>query len=258
MKTGGSSWNWSTLQRPQEQGAAGIQVHGRLESPAGDQAGLPFARCAGFAAGRNRIGRPTSGTISGLLTYGIAYSLDGQPPKEIVLGANMPGKAASTMPGNWFRSSRCGTARPVALRITSSPTTPAPTANRGRTSSDMFFCEVRPFEEIFRQGERRPAASLLGPRPGSRQAGRIAKAGHQRHLEIGSPRDPTEPTAEFAERRRPGYSDGQLEALSLADELEAEAEHAPNCAATWKRHASRSSRRSSSCNRPSMGRPFRR
>ena len=65
-----------------------------------------------------------------------------------------------------------------------------------RTSGDMFFAEVRPFEEIFRQGEQPPSGSAEneeqegpGQCPGQRSAGGAAKGNHQRHLETDPARD---------------------------------------------------------------------
>ncbi len=52
-----------------------------------------------------------------------------------------------------------------------------------RASSDMFFAEVRPFDQIFRQGEQPPAGSaeMRGPagrpeRAGSRPARRARRS----------------------------------------------------------------------------------
>ena len=67
-----------------------------------------------------------------------------------------------------------------------------------RASGDMFFAEVRPFEEIFRQGEQPPGGSAesrarrAAERPAGRPARRAPEADHQRHLEADPPRDPSE------------------------------------------------------------------
>ena len=65
-----------------------------------------------------------------------------------------------------------------------------------RASGDMFFAEVRHFEEIFRQGEQPPAdrprtksRKAAGNAQRGRPAGRAAEGDHQRHLEADPPRD---------------------------------------------------------------------
>jgi hypothetical protein len=62
-----------------------------------------------------------------------------------------------------------------------------------RTDGDMFFAEVRPFEELFRQGDNASAnqqqsQQSQGPRASgmAEELGELAKEDHHRHLEYDS------------------------------------------------------------------------
>jgi len=83
---------------------------------------------------------------------GISYSMAGQPAKDVVIGRNLTGKdrAAVSQTIRWSSWRRAG---PVAsYHIWAEDI--GPDGKVRRTLGDMFFAEVRPFEQIFRQGEQ--------------------------------------------------------------------------------------------------------
>ena len=62
-------------------------------------------------------------------------------------------------PSTCSTSSRCRPCPTSSSPTSSGPRTSAPTASPAAPTGDMFFAEVRPFEEIFRQGEQPPSGS---------------------------------------------------------------------------------------------------
>ena len=85
-----------------------------------------------------------------------------------------------------------------------------PDGEKRRTSGDIFFAEVRHFEEIFRQGEAPPesgagrAATAAAARrwPAGREARRVAEAGHRRDLDAHPPRNGPGTKRRFRRGRR--------------------------------------------------------
>ena len=94
----------------------------------------------------------------GIVRHGLSYSMAGDEPREIVL----PAAAAKTRrlsPEHMLDfESLHGRSRP-ALTYFFWAEDIGPDGQPRRTSGDMFFAEVRPFEEIFRQGEQPPSGS---------------------------------------------------------------------------------------------------
>ncbi len=89
----------------------------------------------------------------GLRRYGVSYSMAGQPPKEMVLGENVAGRqkqAAQHLIA--FESLQAEPDQLLSYYFWAEDS--AADGTPRRTSGDMFFAEVRPFEEIFRQGEQ--------------------------------------------------------------------------------------------------------
>ncbi|QOV88291.1 DUF4175 family protein [Humisphaera borealis] len=89
----------------------------------------------------------------GVKRVGMSYGIAGQPPKDVVLAEGVAAK------------DRKDVAHTVALEKMSAEPDQllsyylwvednGPDGKIRRTSGDMFFAEVRPFEEIFRQGEQ--------------------------------------------------------------------------------------------------------
>jgi uncharacterized membrane protein YqjE len=106
----------------------------------------------------------------GIHRYGVSYSLAGQPLTEATLGEKAPAKE------------RRESVHVLALEsLAAEPDhllsyyfwaeDHAPDGSVRRTAGDMFFAEIRPFEEIFRQGEQ-PTASEQMQQQGSQNAQR--------------------------------------------------------------------------------------
>ncbi len=88
----------------------------------------------------------------GVRAYGIAYSLGGAEPTLLKLGENVPAKDKRNFM-HLLRLEELG-AKPdqlVAWFVWADDV--GPDGEPRRTASDMYFAEVRPFEEIFRQSE---------------------------------------------------------------------------------------------------------
>ncbi len=88
----------------------------------------------------------------GLKTYGLAYNLAGQETKMIELGRST--KANEKRAFNYLVKLEELGAQPdqlVSYYLWADDV--GPDGNVRRTTSDMFFAEVRPFEEIFREGQ---------------------------------------------------------------------------------------------------------
>lgn len=174
----------------------------------------------------------------GLQTYGIAYSLDGEAPKELALGQKTGPKERLDV--RHLLSFEQFAAQPdQLLSYYFFADDVGPDGQVRRTSSDMFFCEVRPFEEIYRQGEAPP-----GSQPGQEAAGNeVDKLAELQKQTISATwkviRRETgpEPTAELA-KDAPVLLAGQQEVLSLADKLEAKLSSAESLAHlnTARRH----------------------
>ena len=94
----------------------------------------------------------------GLVRHGLSYSMAGREPREIVL----PGATAKTRqlrPEHMLDFESLKAAPDQLLTYFFWAEDIGPDGQPRRTSGDMFFAEVRPFEEIFRQGEQPPSGS---------------------------------------------------------------------------------------------------
>lgn len=103
----------------------------------------------------------------GLARVGVSYAIAGQPPVDVVLGENVPGK--QHRPVEHVIAFEQLAAEPDQLLsyfFWAEDIDPQGTPRR--TSSDMFFVEVRHFEEIFRQGEQ-PTDSQMAERQRQQQ-----------------------------------------------------------------------------------------
>ena len=89
----------------------------------------------------------------GLARTGLSYSTAGQPVQDVVLGRNQPAK--ERLPLAHLLSFEAMNAKPdqlVSYFFWAEDIGPGGEVRR--TSSDMYFAEVRHFEEIFRQGQQ--------------------------------------------------------------------------------------------------------
>ena len=106
----------------------------------------------------------------GLIRHGLSYSVAGRrAPRDRpeISGRRQTSKfSAEHLLDFEVASGPCPTS---SSPISSGPRTSAPTGSRGGTSGDMFFAEVRHFEEIFRQGEQPAGGSA---RTSNRRAAR--------------------------------------------------------------------------------------
>jgi hypothetical protein len=94
----------------------------------------------------------------GLIRHGLSYSMAGQAPREIVFkaqGANSRQARAEHLLD--FESMRAAPDQLVTYFFWAEDI--GPDGQGRRASGDMFFAEVRHFEEIFRQGEQPPGGS---------------------------------------------------------------------------------------------------
>ncbi len=91
----------------------------------------------------------------GLLAYGVSYTLPGNPPQETALGEPAPGNQRKTVEHRIaFEDLEAEPDQLLAYYFWAEDA--GPDGKPRRTMGDMYFAEVRHFEEIFRQGEQPP------------------------------------------------------------------------------------------------------
>lgn len=88
----------------------------------------------------------------GLRAYGIAYSLSGAEPTLLQLGEGAPAKDKRAF-SHVLRLEELGAAPDQLVAWFAWADDVGPDGEVRRTATDMYFAEVRPFEEIFRQGQ---------------------------------------------------------------------------------------------------------
>jgi hypothetical protein len=94
----------------------------------------------------------------GLVRHGLSYSMAGQEPREIILeGPGSLGRRKSAQHLLDFESFRAVPDHLVSYCFWAEDI--GPDEKLRRAAGDMFFAEVRHFEEIFRQGEQPPERS---------------------------------------------------------------------------------------------------
>ena len=141
----------------------------------------------------------------GLLRHGLSYRMAGGEPHEIVLPVTAA-KTRQLRPEHMLEFESLQPSPDQLLTYFFWAEDIGPDGQPRRTSGDMFFAEVRQFEEIFRQGEQPPSGSAeneeqegQGNAQASDQLAELQKANHQRHLEADPPRDGRKPTAKLAD-----------------------------------------------------------
>lgn len=105
----------------------------------------------------------------GLRGYGIAYSLGGAEPTLLQLGEGVPAKEKRQF-SHLLRLEELGAAPDQLVAWFVWADDVGPDGELRRNASDMYFAEVRPFEEIFRQGES-GGEEEGGQPPGGQQSG---------------------------------------------------------------------------------------
>lgn len=90
----------------------------------------------------------------GLVRFGVSVTAFGQPPTEVVLGEPVQPNVKKAQPDHLidFEALKAQPDQMVAYYFWAEDV--GPDGKRRRTSGDMYFAEVRHFEEIFRQGEQ--------------------------------------------------------------------------------------------------------
>ncbi len=119
----------------------------------------------------------------GLLKYGVGFGVAGQEPQFIELGQSAPARAKRQF--NYLISlEKLGVAANQAVTYFAWADDYGPDAQARRTFSDIFFAEVRPFEEVFRPDQSGSAES--GNQNGSQGGGdeRVRLAELQKQIVI--------------------------------------------------------------------------
>ncbi len=88
----------------------------------------------------------------GLKSYGLTYTVGGKEPKQLTLGENS-GPDEKKQLSYLLKLEELGVKPDDLISWFLWADDVGPDGKVRRTSSDMFFAEVRPFEQIFRQGE---------------------------------------------------------------------------------------------------------
>ncbi|HMC09818.1 MAG TPA: hypothetical protein VKH44_00955, partial [Pirellulaceae bacterium] len=91
----------------------------------------------------------------GVKRFGLSYSFSGQEPVDVVLGENAAARQKHDLV-HVIRLEELKAQPDDLLSYHFWAEDFAPDGSLRRTESDMYFAEVRPFEEIFRQGEQPP------------------------------------------------------------------------------------------------------
>ncbi|HUY91958.1 MAG TPA: hypothetical protein VMV10_24670 [Pirellulales bacterium] len=110
----------------------------------------------------------------GLKRFGLSYALAGDAPKEIVLGQEAAAKQRHEL-ADVIRFEELQAEPDQLLSYYFWAEDLDAAGKLRRTESDMYFAEVRPFEEIFRQGEQPPG----GQSQQQQQGGQNAQAAEQ-------------------------------------------------------------------------------
>jgi hypothetical protein len=97
----------------------------------------------------------------GVKRFGLSYSLSGQQPIDVVLGENAAARQKHEL-AHAIRLEELKAQPDDLLSYHFWAEDFAPDGSVRRSESDMYFAEVRPFDEIFRQGEQPPGGQQQG------------------------------------------------------------------------------------------------
>lgn len=92
----------------------------------------------------------------GVRRVGVTYSLAGQPPTDVVLAENVPAKDRRQV-AHTVALEKLGAKPDQLLTYHFWAEDDAADGSVRRTMGDLYFAEIRPFEEIFRQGQQSAA-----------------------------------------------------------------------------------------------------
>jgi hypothetical protein len=113
----------------------------------------------------------------GLIRAGVTYALAGEPPVDVVLTENAAARTRHEL-AHTIRLEELHAEPDQLLAYHFWSEDYGPDASVRRTSSDMYFAEVRPWDEIYRQGEQPPGgqqAQQQGQGQNAMQAEQLAK-----------------------------------------------------------------------------------
>jgi hypothetical protein len=106
----------------------------------------------------------------GVVKYGLAYSFSGNPEQEITLGESLSRGAKSAVE-HLIEFEKLKAQPDELLTYHFWAEDYGPDGNLRRTESDMYFAEVRPFEEIFREGQPPPEGQSQQQQQQQQQSG---------------------------------------------------------------------------------------
>jgi hypothetical protein len=163
----------------------------------------------------------------GVKRFGLSYALSGQEPVDVVLGEDAAARQKHEL-AHLIRLEDLKARPDDLLSYHFWAEDSAPDGGVRRTESDMYFAEVRPFEEIFRQGEPPPGGQQQqqSQSPAAMQAQQLAQL--QKEIinatwkvirrEISSKL--TEPFASDAEQIQLSQASALEQATALAEKLQ--------------------------------------
>lgn len=105
----------------------------------------------------------------GLKRFGLTYALAGGEPADVVLGENAAAKERREL-SHLIRFEDLKAEPDQLLSYHFWAEDSGPDGRPRRTESDMYFAEVRPFDEIFRQGQQPPGGSQQQQQQGAENA----------------------------------------------------------------------------------------
>lgn len=164
----------------------------------------------------------------GVLAYGIALGRAGSEPRCLELGREVPGQEKQAFRHLWAIEEEGADPDALFTWFTWAEDL-GPDGQRRRTTGDLYFAEIRPFEEIFRQGEDMSGGeqeeSSSAPSGSAQQVGELAELQKQiinatwkLHREV-----PTEMTAGFRDDMktvRASQSDALEQARAAAQQAQ--------------------------------------
>ncbi len=110
----------------------------------------------------------------GLRSFGLTYTVAGQEPKTLVLGESTKPNEKRQF-NHLLKLEELGVVADQLLSWFIWADDTGPDGEARRTSSDMYFAEVRPFEEIFREGQSQESQSSEQQPPQGNEATKLAE-----------------------------------------------------------------------------------
>jgi hypothetical protein len=159
----------------------------------------------------------------GLGAYGLAYSMGGDEPKYIKIGEKGAANEKKTL-AHLLRVEELGAQTDQLISYFAWAEDLGPDGKVRRTESDMYFAEVRPFEEIFRKGDgqqqqqQQQQQGQQGQQSPSEKLADLQKEIINATWKLQRTESKTKPSPKFKDNITV-VRDSQQKALSQADEL---------------------------------------